>query len=1048
VSQPVEAAPVSAPRYFLGQAHTSLTGAGACALLVDSGIGARVTLGGRLHNLNPEEDDACVERGSHGSRVATLCAEGAEARDLPGGPSGLAPAARIVSARHQDVLPHGWHALAARLRECGLTPPVVGLPWSARETHALAHDGRADILEFCAGVAPAPALLIAAVGHEGTDGVRFPATIPSALSVGTSDASGGLISYCGRDEATGKPELLVPDLAWQCHTDDGALARITGTSAAVAVTTGLALLWCEALQRHGVATSAPILKSVLLAGSQPGRGWSRIASADYLHDGCPPALFADARPGSPIRLALRGERLRLAVTAAAPRRVPRRWVEPVPYLRATVADASGVRAETAGMGWCVIDERLPPGDYTLHIHAQSSSQRLPALAVAAFGVSTASRVGTEGPRRRSRVIVGVSASQSAAACVLVDGRVESAVQLERLTRRKRDGEGFLRATEAIGYCLDACGITPDEVDLFAFNAQPLLPGWLGLSQPVADAAFGIFDPFGARVRFVSHHLAHAFAAVAGSGFDRATALVCDGSGGSTVGSPDLVLTGPELQQYISRPAPCRPGVHVSSVYLFEGQRFRLVDRETAESFNIRCGATSPGEVYAAVSQYLFHDWQEGGKLMGLAAYGRAEADRQSLLERNAAGRLQFRRDWQNEYRETRTVDPLSPRNRRLAAIVQQDLERWLIERVRLAVEATDERRLAYSGGVALNCLANARILAECGLRDLFVFPASNDAGIAVGAAYAAAAAEAWPWTPQAWTHDFRGYSYGEDDCRIAVREYAPWLRSRPYDTHEMAARLVAGQVVGWFEGASEFGPRALGHRSILASPAAPWMRDHINRDIKHREDFRPFAPVVPVERLRDFFETDIPSRFMLRVAAVRPDHRHLLASVCHEDGTARVQSLDRALAPRLHALLSAFGEAGRPPVLINTSMNVRGQPIVETPLEAVELLLSTDLDALVLGERVLERVDKSVDPSARVRTAPGARLVCRSVAGVTQPMLESTVSGDSYALPFGLFRALLDADGDIPLGDLLQAAHADPGERQAWLSLVEAFSAERLLLCR
>ena len=283
------------------------------------------------------------------------------------------------------------------------------------------------------------------------------------------------------------------------------------------------------------------------------------------------------------------------------------------------------------------------------------------------------------------------------------------------------------------------------------------------------------------------------------------------------------------------------------------------------------------------------------------------------------------------------------------------LEDTLVEMARALHDETGVPDLCLGGGVALNGLANARILSESGFERVFVPPAPGDAGCALGAALYADRIYFKNPDRDIPDHPFWGPAVDARELAKAAAEDGQTVQE--LDDTRMVERiaddLAAGRVVGWMDGASEFGPRALGHRSILASPQSREMRDRLNRDIKRREEFRPFAPVTPLETADRYFE--LPpggarlGRFMSGVFPVRPEYRDALGAITHVDGSARVQTLDQTMAPRLHALLVAFGKRTGMPVLLNTSFNVAGEPIVNRALEGYSTFRRCGIDALVAG---------------------------------------------------------------------------------------------------
>jgi carbamoyltransferase len=312
------------------------------------------------------------------------------------------------------------------------------------------------------------------------------------------------------------------------------------------------------------------------------------------------------------------------------------------------------------------------------------------------------------------------------------------------------------------------------------------------------------------------------------------------------------------------------------------------------------------------------------------------------------------------------IDLETPEGQRLAdcaASVQRVLEDVLVEMARALRVETGLTDLCLGGGVALNGVANARILAESGFERVFVPPAPGDAGCALGAALYADRVHFGNPDRDVPDHPFWGPEVdGLELARVASEDGQPVDR---FDQDSalaggIADDLAAGRIVGWMDGALELGPRALGHRSILASAASQEMRDRLNRDIKFRDEFRPFAPVVPIEAAERFFE--LPpggarlARFMSGVFKVRPEWRERLGAITHVDGTTRLQALERNMAPRLYALLEAYGQRTGVPVLLNTSFNLSGEPIVNRAVEGYSTFLRCGIDVLVAGNtRVVKR---------------------------------------------------------------------------------------------
>ena len=575
-------------------------------------------------------------------------------------------------------------------------------------------------------------------------------------------------------------------------------------------------------------------------------------------------------------------------------------------------------------------------------------------------------------------ILGISAHyHDSAAALVIDGVPICAVQEERLSRRKNDAGFPLAATE---WCLEHAGIDPDDLDAVVFYERPMLKfdriltcalrafprSWrmfpkamkssLGEKVWVRGIISSQLGVPGRKVLFTEHHQSHAAAAFLTAPTNRAAILTSDGVG--------------------------------EWATLTAGHGERRADGTTAISLlrEIRF-PHSLGMLYSTFTAYLgFKVNEDEYKVMGLAAYGRPSMVEQvrKTIRRTPDGAFALDLDY-FEFHSTaarsyssRFIDLFGPpRNpyepielgtaegRRFAGIaasVQRVLEDTLVDLARALHDETGLSDLCLGGGVALNGVANARVLAESGFERVFVPPAPGDAGCALGAALYADRIHFGNRDREVPDHPFWGPSVNGSELAHIARQDSQFVEEmdeRAVIGHT-ADDLMNGRIVGWMEGALEFGPRALGHRSILAAPHDAAMRDRLNREIKYREQFRPFAPVVPVEVAERYFE--LPrggarlARFMSGVFPVRAEWRERLAAITHVDGTARVQTLDRAMAPRLYALLEEYGRRSGIPVLLNTSLNLAGEPIVNRAVEGYSTFLRSGIDVLVADRtRVLKR---------------------------------------------------------------------------------------------
>jgi carbamoyltransferase len=566
-------------------------------------------------------------------------------------------------------------------------------------------------------------------------------------------------------------------------------------------------------------------------------------------------------------------------------------------------------------------------------------------------------------------ILGLSAHyHDAAAALLVDGMPAAAVQEERLSRRKNDAAFPIGAAE---YCLDQAGLEPDALDAVVFYERPMLKfdrvlttllrgfprSWKAfphaMKNMLSEKAWvrGIISSRlgvpGNKILFTEHHQSHAAAAFLTAPTKEAALLTADGVGEWATLTVGRGKRGPD-------------GTTIA------------LEREIRFPHSL-------GMLYSTFTAWLGFAVNEGEyKVMGLAAYGRPTlADEvRKLVPRTADGAFRLELDYFDFQRSARRsysdrfVDLFGPARRPhepidlaseqgrhyadVAASVQLVLEDILVDIARGLRERTGLPDLCFGGGVALNGVANSRILRESGFERLFVPTAPGDGGCALGAALFADRVHFGQSDRDVPDHGFWGPAVDEGAlARIAGEDGLPVAAGGDV-IEEVADALAGNKIVGWMDGRCEFGPRALGHRSLLAAPHDAAMRDRLNRDIKYREEFRPFAPVVPEEVADTYFE--LPpggarlARFMSGVFPVRPEWRDRLAAVTHVDGTARLQTLSRDFAPRLYDLLLAYGKRSGIPVLLNTSLNIAGEPIVCSAAEGYSTFRRCGIDLLVAGE--------------------------------------------------------------------------------------------------
>ncbi len=541
------------------------------------------------------------------------------------------------------------------------------------------------------------------------------------------------------------------------------------------------------------------------------------------------------------------------------------------------------------------------------------------------------------------LVLGLAASHNGAACLYRGTELIAAIQEERLVRKKRavlDPADFAALDYVLGG-LDARAI--DLVAVAPLRDQALAAARLALHPRLRDRP----------ALFVPHHQAHAAAAVAQSGFASTTVLVVDGAGSE---ARDL----PEAERAL---ASC-DGREIVSIYRAERGRLIPLHKQCAvaptptwELGDLRprmMAASSLGVMYQAAAQQIFGQWDAAGKVMGLAPYGAPRRPVSDFLAIDDAGQLAFADLVYADHRTDERWPARAESYATLAAEVQRALEEALVQLARRARQLGGSDRLCVAGGVALNSVANTRIRQEAGFAEVFFMPAAEDSGTAIGAAVLGLRHLGVELPLAAINEDATGRAYSRADLDAAIAVVADRITvEEPADLWARAAELLDhGACLGWFQGRSELGPRALGQRSILLDPRIPDGKERLNARVKHREPFRPYAPAILAEAAADWFEPGPPSPFMLEVRRFRADRAALVPSVVHVDGTGRVQTVTHG---PFRELIEAFATRTGVPLLLNTSFNVAGEPIVESPLDALHAFLSTELDALVLHELLIRR---------------------------------------------------------------------------------------------
>lgn len=561
------------------------------------------------------------------------------------------------------------------------------------------------------------------------------------------------------------------------------------------------------------------------------------------------------------------------------------------------------------------------------------------------------------------LVLGLSAEKTGhgkqlkdgAVCIIQDGDIVTAVAEERISRLKHAG-GFRCS---LSHALDWTDLTVDSFDAIVISS-------CCENVPPDQRTHGLrlVDP--SRLSHIpSHHLSHAYSSFFASPFDQALIVVMDAGGNGLEHSDNSKWWATSREQ--------------NSYYIGEGKQVRLIGRDFDEPFEVGFG-----EAYRAFTYYLgWHSYTFSGNTMALAAYGDPSAYREwSLFEFDGQG-LRSRMinnppdplGMVAELAESQGISIPKPRKpghslsqeyMDLASFIQKEFTNALVQKIRYLTELTGRRNLCIAGGVGLNCVANRKVLDETPIDRIFIQPASGDDGQALGNA-------------------LYGYYHVLGQPRN-ITKFSPYL-GRPYEltvedlkitcppsvfrgldmrevkgiSEKVAEMLSEGKVVAWFQGRSEYGPRALGNRSILADPRFPAIRERCH-GIKKREFFRPFAPSVLAERASQFFDISCASPYMLLVAEARPDKAASISAVLHVDSTARLQTVSEDENPLFYDVIQEFERRTGVPIVLNTSLNRRGEPIVESPRDALGAFKELELDALAIGEVLVEKTPRASAP--------------------------------------------------------------------------------------
>ena len=530
-----------------------------------------------------------------------------------------------------------------------------------------------------------------------------------------------------------------------------------------------------------------------------------------------------------------------------------------------------------------------------------------------------------------------------------------AIQEERLSRVKRHRVYGAGPSLAIAYCLNYAGIDASDLNLVVLCVQGESRD--KLHDVRLDPSLKVIT-HQIPTMIIPHHYGHALSAFATSGFADAAILVVDGTGSPTA---DFTLPERKLVNGIFA-----DGWETISLYGASGTDVVPLEKHVVErgawlQMHARGMASfgSLGGMFSAVAHQIFGEPMDAGKVMGLAPYGEPQIPTSDFFE-ISNGRFCFKDTVPLQFRHEERWPMRSREYEVLAGSVQAALENALLYLVQRVRDLYDSENLCYAGGVALNGVANERIIRESGFKNVYIIPAAEDSGTAIGAAYYGL----WQLTRHNSQRRMLSDAFGRTYSPMAVSSVlnetanisAVSSKNVIADTVEL---LCDGKVVGWFDGGSELGPRALGQRSILCDPRRSDAKEILNKRVKMRESFRPFAPAVLLEEAANWFEfgnstTDSP--FMLRVCKVRPERSSQVPAIVHIDGTARPQTVTPQSSQRFYDLIRCFHKSTGVPMLLNTSFNIMGQPIIETPADALACLLNSGLDCCVFDEGMAFKV--------------------------------------------------------------------------------------------
>ncbi len=518
-------------------------------------------------------------------------------------------------------------------------------------------------------------------------------------------------------------------------------------------------------------------------------------------------------------------------------------------------------------------------------------------------------------------ILGVNLSHDASVCLLKNDQIVVAIESERITRVKHQR---VIITEAINYCLYQANIDFDDVDFIVIEKD-----YLGKLRK-------ILNNYKIKIYSVSHHLLHAYSVFYCSNFTKANVFVADGAGS----------VKKEQAQSL---------YEAESLYQFNKNKYKIIDKRYCSRFlDQQYAIDSLGHMYDFVAGYCFQDMHDAGKVMALAPLGDYQNINFEMIECQQ-GKLSFNKDWQQSFNGNNQWQQGDKKCVDLASKVQAELAKVILCKINI-LDNNNQDNLCLAGGVFLNGLVNKKILDKTSIKDLFIQPAATDDGLAIGGVLYGWHKVLNKFERIEFNNVYFGKAYPNHEIKSAICGLLN-LEIEERTTKDIvryaSKKIAQGKIVSWFQNGAEFGPRALGNRSILADPRSNKIKGLLNQKIKFRENFRPYAASILKEHLNDYFDLQHESPYMLLIAKVNENKKEKVPGVLHVDNTSRIQTVDQNNG-LFYDLLNEFYKQTGLPLLLNTSFN-KQEPIVETPADAINTFINTDIDILIIGNYIIDK---------------------------------------------------------------------------------------------